>query len=60
MRFFCKGTIIYKNCMTVLTAKGCDGIHRASNERDEDVKTVVGQKVHTKCKKGFCNSKYIL
>ena len=56
---FCKGSLIYEEGITVLTAKGCEGIERASSERNQNIITVAGQKVHTKCKKRYCNSKYI-
>ena len=56
---FCKGSLIYKEGITVLTAKGCEGIQRACTQRNEIIITVAGQKVHTKCKKRYCNSKYI-
>ena len=48
---FCKGSLIYEEGITVLTAKGCEGIERASSERNQNIIKVAGQKVHTKCKK---------
>ena len=37
----------------VLTAKGCAGIQKASNERGTAVHVVPGQKAHTECHKEF-------
>ena len=45
--------------ITELTKKGCDGIAWANTKRNQNIKTIPGQKVHTKCHQQFCNEKYI-
>ena len=41
--------------VTTLTAKGCEGIARACELRQETVTVVPGQRVHVKCRKAFCS-----
>lgn len=40
---------------TTLGQKGCDGIKQASEERGEDILVTVGQRVHTECRRKYCN-----
>ena len=42
-----------------LTAKGSDSINKANEARGLQLRTVPGQKVHTKCRKVHCSSSSI-
>ena len=39
----------------MVTRKGCDGIHVASNSRGESLNIVPGQTVHKDCRRAYCN-----
>ena len=51
---FCE-TYLSESQTATLTAKGCDGIRRASTERGVDIRVQPGQKVHQSCRRAFCN-----
>lgn len=38
-----------------LRERGCDGINKASTERETDIVTVPGQYVHVQCRRDYCN-----
>ena len=46
----CQETIFPNQGSSKLTAKGCDGINKASKARDSDIFTVPGQHVHSDCR----------
>ena len=43
----------------LLTQKGCDGISRASERKQDNIQTSEGQKVHVECRRDYCSKKYI-
>ena len=38
-----------------LTEKGCRGINKASETRNDNIRYVPGQKVHDKCRRKYCH-----
>jgi len=57
---FCNKILDCAGPLTTLTAKGCDGIAKASDLRhDCNVLTVPGQRIHTNCRKSYCSDRLI-
>ena len=52
---FCSRMLGNEEPTVVLRLKGCQGIERASIARGDDIRVVVDQKVHTKCRKEYIN-----
>ena len=52
---FCREPISTERKGVKLTAKGCNGINRASEARDEEIDVLPGQYVHQDCRKTYCN-----
>lgn len=52
---FCQQSLSGDEPTVTLTAKGCGGIRKASEERQTSIQTVPGQLVHTKCRREFVN-----
>lgn len=45
--------------IVAIREKGSEGINRASQERNDDIVTVPGQKVHKKCRQEYCKRQNI-
>ena len=45
--------------VVAIREKGSEGINRASQERNDDIVTVPGQKVHKKCRQEYCKPQNI-
>ena len=56
---FCKKSLNSKEPVVTLSQKRCDGISKANEARGSQVTTIVGQKVHVKCRQNFVNPKLI-
>ena len=52
---FCSKSLADGGPVVRLTSKGCDGIAKASAERDSDIQVEPGQQVHTDCRREFTN-----
>ncbi|CAK8687768.1 unnamed protein product [Clavelina lepadiformis] len=57
---FCSNSILECDAAVTLTAKGVDGIVKASAQRGENLNIVVGQSVHVECRKRYTNPKALL
>lgn len=53
---FCGTSLLSDEPTTTLGLKGCEGIAKANATRNENISTVPGQVVHTKCRKNFCST----
>ncbi len=51
----CRESLQDENPIVTLREKGSDGINNASEQRNDSVRTVPGQKVHVECRRTYCN-----
>ena len=56
---FCNKSLGDGEPTVVLGQKGCDGIEKASTARLSELRTVVGQTVHVKCRRDYTNPRSI-
>ena len=56
---FCGNQMTDETLTVKITQRGCEGIHRASQQRNADLTVVPGQVVHAECRKKFTNPKRI-
>ena len=52
---FCNKSLADGEPTVVLRQRGCDGIEKGSIDRESELRTVVGQTVHVKCRRDNTN-----
>ena len=56
---FCEQPLTHDEKTVTLTQKGCEGILKASIQRQDDLSVSVDQRVHIKCRKDYTNPRVI-
>ena len=55
----CTKPILKIEAFAILTSKGCNAIHKASEAKGSVIETIPGQKVHQNCRKDYCRQSSI-
>ena len=57
---FCSNAILESDENVTLTAKGVDGILKASEQRKDSLNVAIGQSAHVQCRKHYINPKALI